>query len=159
MTPIYPGFLVRVLPSGAKTYYAIYQLRDRRRNRIRLGRTNLVSAADTRKRAQTVLGDAARGLDPKEDERLVPPHTLLGFIDNAYGPWVVTDQKTGKQTITRLKTTFHGLVEMKLQAIGLWHLEKWRIERLEQGRSEGTYYRELTALKRTLTSGPTKPNS
>ena len=90
-----PGFLVRVQPSGVKTYYAVYHLRGKRQNRIRLGRGNVISANEARKQAQTVLGDAARGFDPKEDERLVPAHTLLGFIDDVYGPWVVTDQKTG----------------------------------------------------------------
>ena len=82
-----------------------------------------------------MLGDVAKGLDPNSTGHLIPTHTLVGFIDDVYGPWVVTDQKTGKQTIKRLKTAFHILLELKLRDIGSWQLEKWRIERLEQGLS------------------------
>ena len=125
------GFLVRVQPSGIKTYYAAYKVRGKRRNRVRLGRTNLVSVAEAKKQARVVLGDVAKGLDPSSTEHLISTHTLGGFIDGVYGPWVVTDQKTGKQTVKRLKTAFHGLLELKLRDIGPWQLDKWRIERLE----------------------------
>jgi len=51
------GFLVRIYPSGNKTYRCEYK----RGKHITLGRANVVEAAQARAHAETIIGDVARG--------------------------------------------------------------------------------------------------
>jgi hypothetical protein len=54
------GFLVRVQPSGRKSYYVEY----RRGKRLALGRADLLSASTARDKAREILAQAVQGQDP-----------------------------------------------------------------------------------------------
>src|SRR5271169_6233924 len=58
------GFLVRVEPSGRKSFFLDYRLRGKR-NRYRLGVYPNLSAEGARAIAQAIAGDVARGTDPQ----------------------------------------------------------------------------------------------
>jgi integrase len=60
-----PGFGVRVMPSGAKTYQVQYRMGGRTR-RMSLGRHGVVTVEEARRRAREVLGEVARGDNPAE---------------------------------------------------------------------------------------------
>src|SRR5207237_1879840 len=69
------GFLLRVQPSGAMTYYVAYG----RGKRIAIGRSDVVAVERARERAREVLAGVQFGEDPMEERRLAKAHTLRSF--------------------------------------------------------------------------------
>lgn len=61
-----PGFGIRVMPSGAKTYQAQYRMGGRTR-RVSLGRHGKITVDEARTLAKDVMGKVARGDNPAED--------------------------------------------------------------------------------------------
>src|SRR5438552_9315072 len=74
------GFLLRVQPSGAMTYYVEY----RRGARIALGHPDAIPPDQARDRAREILAGAQLGQDPLEERRRARAHTLRSFIDQVY---------------------------------------------------------------------------
>lgn len=145
-----PGFLLRVQPSGSMTYYAAYRLKNRKRNRVRIGSARVLSANEARKRAKIVLADVAKGVDPATDHHPGSGRTLASFLDKDYGPWVMAHHKTGERTLRRIRTCFRELLDKRLDDLSPWWLEKWKVGRIQQGRSKTTCYRDIAALKAAL---------
>ena len=64
-----PGFHVRVLPSGVRSYALFYRNADGKQRTLTLGRTNLLKAEQARNLAQSKLVDVQNGRDPSEERR------------------------------------------------------------------------------------------
>lgn len=60
-----PGFGVRVMPSGRKTYLVQYRAGGRTR-RVKIGLHGILTPEEARKRARAILGDVAHGENPAE---------------------------------------------------------------------------------------------
>src|SRR4051812_39480563 len=88
-------FFIRVQPSGIMTYGCDVELPDGRRSTRTIGRHGIFTPAQAREEARKILGDVARGIDPAEAKRKAREHTLRGFIDEKYGPWLKARQKRG----------------------------------------------------------------
>ncbi len=76
-----PGFGVRVLPSGVKTYQVQYR-KGARTRRAALGRHGTITTEEARTIARGMLGQVAGGLDPVEEialERMAP--TMADLCD------------------------------------------------------------------------------
>jgi integrase len=62
-----PGFLLRVAPSGSKTFYVSTRVghgRDAKRVRVQIGSPSVLRLAEARKNARQVIADAKAGIDP-----------------------------------------------------------------------------------------------
>ena len=64
-----PGFHVRVLPSGVKSYALFYRNADGKQRTLSLGRTNLLKAKRARQLAQSRLVEVHGGRDPSQERR------------------------------------------------------------------------------------------
>jgi integrase len=141
------GFLLRVQPSGAMTYYAEYG----RGKRISLGRSDVILPDKARGRARDILASAQFGEDPMEERHLAKAHTLRSFIDEEYAPWAEANIRTAAATVARLKAGFPEFLDKKLDELTPWLIEKWRAARIKGGAKPVTANRDLDDLKSSLT--------
>ncbi len=151
------GFLLRVQPSGVMTYYFSYRNDQGRRARYRIGKHRTVSPAQARDEALNLSARVIAGEDvqaKKKQERLAAQaaksQTLSGFLEHQYGPWVLSQRKTGEATLKRIRSNFQYLSDRPLNEINAWVIEKWRSEALKAGKAKATVNRDLAALKACL---------
>ncbi len=151
------GFLLRVQPSGVMAYYFSYRNEQGRRARYRIGKHGTLRPAQARDEALGLSARVIAGEDiqaKKKEERAMAQaaksHTLSGFIEHQYGPWALSQRKTGEATLARLRSNFEHLFERPLQEINAWVIEKWRSEALKAGKAKTTVNRDLAALKACL---------
>lgn len=141
------GFILRVQPTGVKSYIAQYS----RGRRITLGQDPTMTPQQARDKALIVLADAAQGTDPQAARRLAKVTNFGSYLSHEYGPWVETHRKDGKATMARLKACFaEEFGNKKLTDINPWIVEKWRAARLKGGIMVATINRDLVALKAAL---------
>lgn len=151
------GFLLRVQPSGVMTYYFSYRNENGKRLRYRIGKQGSISPAQARDEAQNLSVRVIAGEDiqaTKKNERAAAEaaksQTLSGFLEHRYGPWVLSQRKTGDATLKRIESTFAHLLDRPLHEINAWVIEKWRSEALKAGKAKTTANRDLAALKACL---------
>jgi integrase len=139
------GFLLRVQPTGAMTFYVEYA----RGKRVKLGASKAISAEQARQRAKEILGKAYQGADPMEAIRLAKAQTFGEFVDQVYAPWAAANIRTAHSTVARLKVNFADFRGKKLHDITPWIVEKWRAARLKTVRP-ATANRDLDDLKSAI---------
>ena len=64
------GFLARVQPSGAITYYFSYRTLDGTRRRYRIGTHPTITAPVARKSAEGLAADVVKGADPHQEKKV-----------------------------------------------------------------------------------------
>lgn len=140
------GFLLRVQPSGIKTYYVEYA----RGKRVRIGRADAIKPAAARERAKQVIAEAYQGKDPAAERRATRAYTYGRFLDERYAPWAEVNIRTHQATVKRLRRTFACFRDTKLGEITPWAVEKWRLARFKMGAKATTVNRDLDDLKSSL---------
>src|ERR1700687_594494 len=141
------GFLLRVQPSGAMTYYVEYG----RGKRMSLGRSEVIQPEKARERARDILAGAQFGEDPMEERRQAKAHTLRSFVDEVYELWAEANIRTAAATVARLKASFAEHLDKKLADLTPWIVEEWSAARLKDGAKAATVNRDLDDLKSSLT--------
>lgn len=144
------GLLVRIQPTGIRTFYCTYRTRDGRRNRVRIGDAMIISVSTARDEAQKLLADVIRGLDPSMEKQKAKAQSFKKFLSERYGPWVVVHRKSGAITKRRLETCFEEFMERRLEDISAWLVEKWRSKRRQSNIQPATINRDIVALKAAL---------
>jgi hypothetical protein len=118
------GFLLRVQPSGVMTYYFSYRNEQGKRARYRIGKHGSITPAQARDEAlglsaRVIAGEDIQAL--KKQERAAAEaaksQTLSGFLEHRYGPWVLTQRKTGDATLKRIQSTFAHLLDRPLNGL------------------------------------------
>src|SRR5690348_12956898 len=77
------GFVLRVQPSGIRSYYA----RFGRNRRVVLGSAETLTPDEARERCQRVLGNVAHGCHPLHGIQGSDGMTLGIFVADAYSTW------------------------------------------------------------------------
>jgi hypothetical protein len=149
------GLVLRVEPSGKKTYYVdYYQPGNRRRTSFKLGSAKLLTVAQAREAAREFLANVSLGEDPGEERRKARGETLEAFITDCYAPWVTENRKSGQATVNMILATFTPFLEKRITEITPFMMEQWKTRvRKERKLKASTVNRNVTALKAALNWG------
>jgi integrase len=141
------GFMLRIQPSGVRTYYA----RFGRNRRVVLGKAGTIAPEEARERCQKVLGNVAHGCHPLHGISGTEGITLGMFIADTYTTWVNASRpRTAANTLEKLHRHFRTWYPESLTAITVERIESWKARRLSEGRSPVTVLRDLFALSSVL---------
>jgi integrase len=150
------GLLLRIYPSGRKTYFCLYS----RGKRMRIGDATVITIARAQYRAREILNEAHDFTDPLR--RDLKKSKLGGFIETEYTPWLRSNRRRPDTTLADLKRNFSTLYAKRLTDIKSSHLDDYVSRSLKQGRSAATIVRSLNnlraVLRRALDSGYLREN-
>ncbi len=138
------GLVLRVMPSGTKSFYCEYA----RGKRVWLGRADVLGVSEARESARAILADFYRGIDPIEARKpkAVMP-TYREYLDGDYAAWARSSQKAYGQNLKRLATAFKKLLDKPLDKITGLDIERWRAGEVERGLSNQTINRDISSIK------------
>jgi integrase len=151
------GFLLRIQPSGAKTYSFSYRRPDGRRTRCRIGPHPTITATIARKTAEKLAAQVVQGNDPQAARQAArveaakaKQESLCAFIEGQYSGWAESHQKRGDDTVKLLRRKFGYLYKRQMSEISAWDIQKWRSEEKKAGFSSSTINRAVSTLKAVL---------
>jgi integrase len=151
-----PGLLLRVQPSGQKTFYLDYRLNGRR-NRYKLGVYGNVSPEGARTLAQGIAGEVARGIDPQERRKADRARverdkhsTLRAFLDERYEPWARTHLKSATFQLARVRSDFEDKLAEPLGAFNNFMIEGIRQRWKKAGGQPRSINRDIQRLQSVL---------
>ncbi len=152
------GFLLRVQPTGRKTFYFAYRNQAGVKKRIKIGVLgSSLTLAQARDQAMIYAGQVSSGQDIQEEktsnrkaakEKL--KHTLQAFLADHYLPWALANQKSGKQTVDAIRSAFPDLLPLPLSDITLKQVERLRTDKIMGGLKPSTVNRLVHALRGTF---------
>jgi len=137
------GMLLRIQPSGVMTYYVEYK----RGKRVKIGRADAITPTQAREIAKGILSEVYQGEDPAAKRQLAHAQNYLGFLEETYKPWLVSNLRTGEATFDRLVKSFPELHRLKLHEVHPLLIEKWRLRRQKDGMKPTSINRELADLR------------
>lgn len=150
------GLLVRVQPSGQKTFYFDYRLNGRR-NRYKLGANGNLSPDGARDLAKGVAGEVARGIDPQERRKADRARverdkhsTLRTFLDERYEPWALAHLKSATFQLARLRSDFEDKLAEPLVAFNPFVVEGLRQKWKKAGAKPRSINRDIQRLQSVL---------
>ncbi len=148
------GLLLRVQPSGIKTWYVTYA----RGKRWRIGRAPAITLQRARTVAKQVQAEYERtGDDPvqakrqrKQAEAKAKASTLGAFITETWAPVRRAEHKSGEAEVGQITRNFSPWFERPMESITPWLVQGWRKQRLEAGVGAKTINRAVGALRSAL---------
>ncbi len=141
------GFLVRVNISGKLLYMCEFA----RGKRVTIGKVGVLTPTQARDKALAILGDAAKGIDPRNKSNKKTDLTLSEFMEKHYNPWFIEHRKSSKKTIDHINRCFtkpfgdKPLIEFTPAMI-----DQWRTQRLKDDCSTETVNRDIATFKAAL---------
>lgn len=145
------GLLLRVQPSGAKSYVVTWG----RGKRKTLGRHPVMTVAGARRAALAALSEAAQhGAPLAVIESNKPPAdkplTFGEYLTQHYEPWALAHQKQGQATIDGIRATYESFDGKLLTDICALDIERVKSKRLKAGRKVATVNRDLDRIRGAL---------
>ena len=147
-----PGFHVRVLPSGVKSYALFYRNADGKQRTLSLGRTNLLKAERARQLAQSRLVEVHGGRDPSQERRA---ERVVVTMQDLFEDYLVKHARVkkrprsvqGDETLWRLHLG-PFLKDMRVDRLGLKDLHGFMATMVDR---KGAANRSLALLSKMMT--------
>jgi integrase len=141
------GLLLRVQPSGARTFYVEVW----RGKRIKIGGADTWTLEKAKRRATDILLDPDAALVAiAKKKALQTGDTLADYVDEHYKPHALARLKNGEKTVQRLKATWPTLMDKKPHEITVQMVDKLRDQRVLDGVEPATVNRDLNTLRSAL---------
>jgi integrase len=143
-----PGFILRVQPSGVRSYYA----QIGRGRRVALAKVGELTPEEAREHCTKVLGNVAHGREPLFGlDGAAQGATLGEFITASYVPWVrERHPRSAEKHLKRLRRYFGKWFNRTLAEITVADVEGWRLARASEV-SAATARRDLNPMASVLT--------
>jgi integrase len=142
-----PGFILRVQPSGARSFIA----QVARGRRVTIGKVGHFTADEARERCEKILGNVAHGREPLAGIDGADSQTFGDFVRDVYSPWLRANRpRNAEDTLARIKRHFGGWDSLPLPAIDVQRIEEWKTKRREAGKTAATVLRDIAALSGVL---------
>jgi Arm DNA-binding domain/Phage integrase family len=131
-----PGFGVRVRPTGAMSFVAVYRAGAGRvapKKRLTIGAVGKLTPDEARKAAQGILGAVALGRDPAAERRKVeaaPGTTLRAVVENYLVRGAFDRDKRPLRSVDAQRAIFERLVYPTLGARQIGEIKRSEITRL-----------------------------
>jgi len=134
------GLLLRVQPSGLRTYY----VQIRRGQRVRIGPAGTYTLEQAKERARKIL------LDPSAATTTPAGITLSEYIDAHYKEHALARLKNGEKSVARVKAIWKPLLNKRMADIHRNVVDRLRNKRLNTGVAPATINRDVSALSGVL---------
>jgi integrase len=135
------GLLLRVQPSGVRTFYV--QLG--RGQRVRIGPAGTFTLKQAEEQAKKFI------LNPESAARKFSDGITLGeYLTHHYKSHAIAKNKTGQQSIDRITTVWGKLLNKRISDISANEIDRARDKRINAGISPSTVNREVAALSGAL---------
>jgi integrase len=136
------GLILRVQPNGKKYFYAEWERGKRRR----IPDVDDLTITQIRTQAKELMAQGKKGSIAPAKQNI----TLSKFLIEHYEPWAESNLKSGKPILKRIRACYGWLLTRPLTSICQWDVEKWRSQRLKDGKATTTVNRDLSAFKAAL---------
>jgi integrase len=157
------GFVLRVQPTGTKTFYFEYRNVAGANKSYKVGRLGNITLAQARDIAGKKSAEVQLGIDiqatKKQDHasaKTDTDNTLSSFMESKYEDWATTHLSNGKQTIDRIKANFSHLLPCKLSDIDVSVIVDWRTGQIKKGKKLSTINRDVNCLYSALSKAVTE---
>lgn len=142
------GLLLRVQPSGVKSYIVTWG-RGKRRT---LGRHPVMTVTGARTAALAALSESAQHGAPLAviEADKPKPVTLGDFIRDHYAGWAKTNQKAGQATVDAIEAVFGKLFDRELASLSPFDFERVKSGRLKADMKPATVNRDLSRIRGAL---------
>ncbi|WP_447777040.1 phage integrase [Pseudomonas chlororaphis] len=142
---VQPGFFIRVLPSGHKSYMVTWG----RNKNATLGRVGVLTLDQARTEAAQYLADAHAHGEPlavAQGRKGSALPSLREFIDDTYMPWFETHHKGHQKTRHTLNNNFEVIMSRRLGDITGRDLEQIRTGWMQAGNKPSTVNRKMGSI-------------
>lgn len=148
-----PGLLLRVQPSGAKSWVVSYTVNGKK-TRKTLGDAKSMIPKRARTLAKKATAAADEGKDPYADEKAAKSALLGKYLDGLYRDYAKTNILSHKDLLPRLKKNWGHLHKRSMGDITPLDVQRWRKRKMHEAKpvSFETLQRELTYLKAMLST-------
>lgn len=135
------GLLLRVQPSGIRTFY----VQVKRGQRVRIGPAGTYTLKQAEERAKKII------LDPVAASRKTgSAATLAEYIDGHYNEHALAKLKNGAKSVGRVKAIWKSLLNKRMTDITAADVDKLRNKRVLAGAAPATVNRDVAALSGVL---------
>ncbi|WP_192877918.1 tyrosine-type recombinase/integrase [Fastidiosibacter lacustris] len=140
--------VLRVFPSGAKTFSIIYRNSEKKQKRYTIGKFPTIPLPVAKKEAQRLLLLVSQGQDIQKEKAQHDKLTLKNYLDRFYLDWSKKNHRSYKQTHHRLLVVSKSLHNMLLNEIDLKILNNFLFQyKSESNVSDSTLNKTATVLK------------
>jgi integrase len=142
---VQPGFFIRVLPSGHKSYMVTWG----RNKNATLGRVGVLTLDQARTEAAQYLADAHAHGEPlavAQGRKGIALPSLREFIDDTYMPWFKTHHKGHEKTLHTLNNNFDTIMPRRLGDITGRDLDQIRTGWMQSGNKPSTVNRKMGSI-------------
>jgi integrase len=149
------GLILRVAPTGRKTWSLSYRNEQGKQQRYTLGTWPTIKLKAARNLATKKLGKVADGSDiqqeKKQERSKAECPTIKVFCGEGgeYANWVNAHHKDGYKTLYRLNEVLPW-GNKRLDQIDVPMVERWQVKRIKDGRSPWTVRRDIATLTSML---------